>query len=332
MNLQNPPCRVFAVNALFTGVVLLSMACRKHSAASATASRTYRMGFALSAPRPDINEIIQSLDIWTTHADAAIISTEVPWDSLIGGETPANYVINNYSAVVNIYRTANLKIWVYIDPENGLNRQSDSDPLVALGKSIAQSDIQMLYRRFVVAMDSIIHPDHLGLALETNLIRYAAPDSIYQGVKQAANAAAADVRAIDAQVPLSVSVQAEVAWGELGTSSTGYVGVSTDFTDFPVPAGIGYFFLSVYEFPISGRYPPQLLLSIGFRTCPARLCFRRRLDLHEPARLFHPKQPRPTAGIHQTAGPAAVAGKRDGTFSADLHRPVPFIVARQRCY
>jgi len=239
MNLQNPPCRVFAVGALLTGVVLLSAACRKHSAASAATSRTYRMGFALSAPRPDINEIIQSLDVWTTHADAAIISTEVPWDSLIGGETPANYVINNYSAVVNIYRAANLKIWVYIDPENGLNRQSDSDPLVALGKSIAQSDIQMLYRRFVVAMDSIIHPDHLGLALETNLIRYAAPDSIYQGVKQAAGAAAADVRVIDTQVPLSVSVQAEVAWGALGTSNTGYVGVGTDFTDFPFLQELG---------------------------------------------------------------------------------------------
>jgi hypothetical protein len=206
MDLQNSSYRVFAVGALLAGVVLLSVACRKHSAASTTAaSRTYRMGFSLSAPRPDINEIIQSLDIWTSHADAAIISTEVPWDSLIGGENPVTYVINNYGSVVNIYRTANLKIWVYIDPENGLNRQSDSDPLVALGKSIAQPDVQMLYRQFVVAMDSIIHPDHLGLALETNLIRYAAPDSIYQGVKQAANTAAADVRAIDTQVPLSIS-------------------------------------------------------------------------------------------------------------------------------
>jgi hypothetical protein len=197
------------------------------------------MGFAVSAPQPNINEIIQSLDIWTTHADAAIISTEVPWDSLISGENAVTYVVDNYASLVNIYRTANLKIWVYIDPENGLDRQSDSDPLVALGKSIAQPDIQMLYRRFVVVMDSIIHPDHLGLALETNLIRLAAPDSIYLGVKQAANAAAADVRTIDAAVPLSVSVQAEVAWGALGTTNTGYVGVGTDFTDFPFLQELG---------------------------------------------------------------------------------------------
>ena len=240
MNLQNPQYRVFAVGALLAEVVMLSVACSKHSGAStAAASRTYRMGFALSAPQPYINDIIQSLDIWTTHADAAIISTEVPWDSLIGGENPVTYVMDNYGSVVNIYRTANLKIWVYIDPENGLNRQSDSDPLVTLGKSIAQSDIQMLYRRFVVVMDSIIHPDHLGLALETNLIRLAAPDSIYQGVKQAANAAAADVRAIDAHVPLSVSVQAEVAWGALGATNTGYVGIGVDFTDFPFLQELG---------------------------------------------------------------------------------------------
>jgi hypothetical protein len=222
---------------LLIAITGLTLACKKHASTSPT-TRTYRMGFATSAPQPNITEIIQSLNTWTTHADAAIISTEVPWDSLLTGEDPIAYVTQNYLSLLNIYRSHNLKLWVYIDPENGLARQKDSDPLVARGKSIAQQNIQQLYTRFVVVMDSILHPDHLGLALETNLIRLAAPDSIYQGVKQATNAAASQVKAIDPNTPLSVSVQAEVAWGRIGAGTT-YVGIATDYTDFPFIQELG---------------------------------------------------------------------------------------------
>jgi hypothetical protein len=222
---------------LLIAVIGLTLACKKHETTSPN-TRTYRMGFATSAPQPVLNEIIQSLNTWTKHADAAIISTEPPWDSLLNGEDPIIYVTQNYSSLVNIYRSANLKLWIYIDPENGLARQKDSDPLIAVGKSIAQPNVQQVYARFVVVMDSILHPDHLGLALETNLVRLAAPDSIYQGVKQAANAAAAQVRAIDPKTTLSVSVQAEVAWGRLG-GSTAYAGVATDYTDFPFIQELG---------------------------------------------------------------------------------------------
>jgi len=222
------PARGVVVLLVLAGLGLFSAGCHKHS--SMATSRSYRMGFGNSAPRPDFNLIIESLDLSTQHADAAIISTEVPWDSLISGEDPVLYVQDTYVQLVGIYRSKNMKLWVYIDPENGLNRTSDSDPLVALGKSIAQPAVQQVYRRFVVVMDSLLRPDHLGLALETNLIRLAAPDSIYQGVKAAANGAAGDVRGIDKAVPLSVSVQAEVAWGKLG--GTSYLGTAQDFTDF----------------------------------------------------------------------------------------------------
>ena len=215
------------------------------------------MGFATSAPRPVLNLVLESLDLWTQHADAAIISTEVPWDSLISGENPVTYVTDNYAQLVGIYRSKNLKIWVYIDPENGLNRASDSDPLVTLGKSIAQPAVQQVYRRFVVVMDSLLRPDHLGLALETNLVRLAAPDSIYEGVKAAVNAAAADVRGIDKAVPLSVSVQAEVAWGKLG--GTSYLGVAQDFTDFPFLQELG-----ISSYPYLGGFAVPSAIPLNY--------------------------------------------------------------------
>jgi len=242
---------------LLAGFGILGGGCHKHSAAGAAASRSYRMGFANSAPRPDINLIIESLGLWTQHSDATIISTEVPWDSLIGGEDPATYVTDTYVQLVSICRSKNMKIWLYFDPENGLNRSSDSDPLVALGLSIAQPAMQQLYRRFVVVADSMLQPDHLGVALETNLIRFIAPDSIYQGVKTAANGAAADVRAIDKEVMLSVSVQAEVAWGRLG--NTAYVGVGQDFTDFPFLQELG-----ISSYPYLGGFGAPSAIPLNY--------------------------------------------------------------------
>lgn len=255
--------KLHKITGLFVVVALMAGACQKHSQ-PAPAGRSYRLGFMSSAPKPDINLYLQSLSIWTLHADATIISTEVPWDSLMNGEDPATYVVDNYVGLVNYCRSLNMKLWVYIDPANGLNRASDSDPLIARGKSIAQTDVQQIYRRFVVVADSILHPDHLGLALETNAIRLVSPDSVYQGVKAAANGAAADVRAVDPHVPLSVSVQAEVAWGKLNGSN--FLGATQDFTDFPFMQELGissYPYLGGYTAPgdIPLNYYSQLVAS-----------------------------------------------------------------------
>jgi hypothetical protein len=225
--------------------VLIAFGCHKHNVA--TVQRTYRMGLQNSAPRPELNLYLQALNIWSSRADAAMITTEVPWDSLLHGVTPEQFVVNNHKDLVNFYRSKNLKIWVYIDPQNGLDRSRDADALVAAGKSIAQSNMQLLYRKFVVAMDSIIKPEHLGLALETNLIRVASSNAIYQGVKQAANDAALDVRLVDSKVKLSISVQVDLAWGNLGTSS--YTGIAQDFTDFPFMEELG---LSSYPYLSTG--------------------------------------------------------------------------------
>ena len=235
----------------YTSIILLLyiglvFSCTKDDSAPTT--RKYRMGFQNSAPRyDDFNLVLQTLDLWTQRADAAMITTEVPWDSIYSGKSIQQYVINNYVGLVNYYRGKNLKLWVYIDPQNGLNRTSDSNALVAMGKSIAQDDVQKLYRRFVVVMDSILRPEHLGLALETNLIRAAASADIYNGVKKAANDAVADVRAVDNDVKISVSVQADVAWGKLLGNGT-YVGVAQDFIDFPFMEEVGISSYPYFDF------------------------------------------------------------------------------------
>lgn len=231
----------FPVILLISSLFLISCEDKIENSES---SRSYLMGFQSSAPRYEFDLVIQSLHMWEKRADAAIITTEVPWDSLYNGMLPQTYVLNNYKGLVDYYRTKNFKLWVYIDPANGLNRGADALELVARGKSIAQLDVQKIYRRFAFVMDSMLQPEHLGLALETNLIRGASPDSIYQGVKKATNDAAVEIREYDQQVKLSVSVQVDYAWGKL-TNSSLFMPISQDFSDFPFIEELG---LSSYPY------------------------------------------------------------------------------------
>lgn len=139
-----------------------------------------------------------------------------------------------------------------VDVTNGLDRAAEDPVLDSLGRSIADSGIQRIYVEYVMALDSILHPDYLGLAAETNLIRLAAPDSVYRAVVAMTNAAAARVRALGPTPPLYVSVQVETAWGRLQGGST-YVGIAQDLADFPFLDCLG---LSSYPY-LGGFNDPE---------------------------------------------------------------------------
>jgi len=104
--------------------------------------------------------------------------------------------------------------------------------------------IQALYVNYVVAMQTVVHPDYLGIASETNLIRLAAPDSLYQAVKHAANTAAPLIISANPNAKLFTTVQVEVAWGRF-TSTPIYQGIAQDRADFPFVAVLG---LSSYPY------------------------------------------------------------------------------------
>lgn len=209
------------------------MGCSKNpSRPHESTTRTYRMGFAANAPRADFDLLLQAINLLILHSDVAILSYEAPWDSLLDGTRPDSIVLRQLKPLADYYRMNGLRVWVYTDPANGLNRAGEANPLVAAGRSITEPAIQQLYRNYCVALDTLVRPDVFGVALETNLIRAIAPAPLYAAVKQAANGAAADIRAHDAAARLSVSVQVETAWGLLPNAG-GYQGVAADFADFP---------------------------------------------------------------------------------------------------
>jgi hypothetical protein len=104
--------------------------------------------------------------------------------------------------------------------------------------------VRALYRDYCVAVDTLLRPDWLGLASETNLVRFAAPATLYDGVVAAAGEAAAAVRAHDARVGLLSTVQVEVAWGRLPAGGA-WAGIARDRGDFPFMQGLG---LSSYPY------------------------------------------------------------------------------------
>ncbi len=247
-------CRKGALFCLILGCcAALCSSCKKDEplAQESPPSRTYRMGFSGFPPRFDLTAAVTSIQMWSLRADAAILSGELPWDSLLAGVAPESLIVHNEVSLVQYYRSRGFKIWIYIDPANGLNRAGESDALARLGRSMTEPAIQEMYRRYVILEDSIHRPEHMGLALETNLIRGSAPAPLYAAIRQAANDAAADVRGRDAAVKLSVSVQVDYAWGRLGGS--GYQGVGTDFSDFPFIDELG---LSSYPY-LAGFAEPE---------------------------------------------------------------------------
>ena len=212
------------------------------------------MGFSVIPPRPDLATAVRSLDMWTRRADAAIMHLDVPWALLLAGTSPEDALRRDGVDLEHYYRSKHLKLIVTIDVTNGLAREAEAPALVAAHRSITEPAIQRLYRNYVRALVDKLHPDYLGLAAETNLIREIAPRPVYEAVVRMTKDAANDVRKQHpaASMPLYVSVQVETAWGKLGKQRA-FVGIDQDLRDFPFMNVIG---LSSYPY-LGGFKDPE---------------------------------------------------------------------------
>ncbi len=215
-------------------------------------SRTFRMGFANAPPVLTTESVLRTIDEFTPRADAAEISPSVPWAAMLSGTTAEAVVRSEDLGLVNLYRARGMMVVINIDPANGLARDQEAPELVAAHRSITEPAIQLLYRKFVTAIDTILHPTYLGLGVETNLIRFASPSPVYQALKTMANAAAAEARARGTSAKLLVSVQVDLAWGLIGGTTPSYAGIAQDLTDFPFMDVVGlssYPYLGVFVTP-----------------------------------------------------------------------------------
>jgi hypothetical protein len=236
--------RALPLPLALAAALIVASCSKKGTDAPGLPARSYLMGFTAVPPRNDFAQLLAALRMWNSRADAAMFFSEPPWDSMLAGVRPDSLVMRNQLALANYYHGTGKKLVVLIDPENGLNRGSDSDLLVAASRSITEPAIRQLFYRYAVAMDTLLHPDYFGASAETNLIRAAAPAALYQAVVTIADTCTRMVRAVDPTVRLLSTVQVDVAWGHLGGPGT-YVGVAQDRADFPFMQVLG---LSSYPY------------------------------------------------------------------------------------
>lgn len=216
-------------------------------------SRGFRMGFSPIPPKLDTALQTQVLGLTLQHSDAGLVQIGIPWTILLADTAAAREVRVVRLPLVQFYRATGKSVTVALDVTDGLNRAAEAPELVQAGRSITDTAVQRRYREYVAAIDSILAPDYLSLAAETNLIRLAAPAPVYQAVVTMTNAAAAERVLHGSGTPLMVSVQVETAWGGLQGST--FVGIAQDLTDFPFMRAIG---LSSYPY-LGGYATPEAI-------------------------------------------------------------------------
>lgn len=237
------------------------------------ATRSWRMGFSPTPPRPSVQDVLRGIDLWSPRAEVAIIHEELPWTKLLAGTSPDAIIDQDKQGLVDYLRGKSLALFYMLDLTNGLAREAEAPQLVAAGRSLAEPAIQQLARTWALAVQRRLNPEYLGLAAETNLIRLAAPPTVYQAVRQVANDTAAALAAAGATSRHFISVQVETAWGKLGNLPGNYLGIEQDFADFPFIHALG---LSSYPY-LGWSRPSDLPADYysrlrGTRTLPMLVC------------------------------------------------------------
>jgi hypothetical protein len=201
-------------------------------------TRTWRMGFSPNPPRFTVQAVLQGIDRWSRRAELAIVHEELPWADLLAGMAPAAILTRDKTQLVQYLRAKGLRFTFMLDLTNGLDRTTEARALIAAGRSLTEPAVQALARDYALAVETMLAPDWLGLAAETNLIRRDAPAAVYAAVRDAAVATEAALAAASARSLRYVSIQAETAWGLLG-SNDGFVGIARDLADFPFSRALG---------------------------------------------------------------------------------------------
>jgi hypothetical protein len=227
--------------ALLAGAIV---SCKSGVSPHSAAPRTYRMGFSATPPRLTVQSVLQTIEAWRPHADIAQITQGVPWKSLLADTSAALLVRRDLQQLAALYHSRGLPLLIQIDVTDGLARDREAPELVALGRSIAEPAVQQKYREYLAAVDSILHPEYLGLAMEVNLVRAIAPAGIYAAVVTMAAGGEATLVAQGSAAKRFVSVQVETAWGRLPNTGH-FVGIATERADFPFITALG---LSSYPF------------------------------------------------------------------------------------
>ena len=138
-------------------------------------TRSWRMGFGGIPPDFKAATAIHGIDIWSQRAEIAAIHEEAPWAELLAGADPYALLARDKVDLVRYYRAKGLKLLITVELNDGLARDQEAPQLRALGRSLAEPEVQSVWLAYVTAVARVLRPDWLCLGAETNLVRQIAP-------------------------------------------------------------------------------------------------------------------------------------------------------------
>ncbi|GMR12799.1 MAG: hypothetical protein BMS9Abin29_0992 [Gemmatimonadota bacterium] len=177
--------------------------------------RTYAMGWAPAAPRPEIELILRGIDSMAVVSDMAIVQNAVPWEPLLAGAA-MDSLVQDRAQLTDLLASKGLELIFLVDPLDGLDRTREADNLLALGRSILEPEIRQLHDEWVRQITARVRPTYMGLASEINTLAALGDPVLYAEILAMINSLAPQIRQISPGTQVFVSFQADQANGRLG--------------------------------------------------------------------------------------------------------------------
>lgn len=177
-------------------------------------ARSYAMGWAPGAPRPDDELVLAVIDSMAAVSDVTLLQQAVPWTGLLAG-VPLEDLLDERVELATFLRSRGLEIVFLVDPLDGLDRTREPPELVRAGRSLREPGIRALHESWVEGIAREIRPEWMGLASEINTLAARGDAELYAEIVSLVNTLAPRVRELSPGSRVFVSFQADEANGTL---------------------------------------------------------------------------------------------------------------------
>lgn len=176
------------------------------------AERSYRMGWFLSAPRPDTETLLATLDSMASVSEVALVQEPPPWPRLLAGEDPAA-LAEEKTEITDFLRSLGLEVAFLVDPLDGLDRTSETPELAEAGRSLLEPEIRDLHEAWVREIARQVRPRWMGLASEINTLGQHGDPELYAELVDLVAELAPEIRTLSPGTEVFVSFQVEDTHG-----------------------------------------------------------------------------------------------------------------------
>lgn len=174
-------------------------------------TRTFRMGFAPSPPRPEEQLFFDVVQRMGQVAEVTILQPHVPWAALLDGTQTFEEAVDEQVELLLFLRARGFELVYLLDPLDGLGRTREPPELVERGRSITEPEIRETHQAWAMEIARRVRPEWFGLASEINTLAGHGDLDLYDLMVDLVNDLAPRIRAVSPGTRVFVSFQVEDA-------------------------------------------------------------------------------------------------------------------------